>query len=139
MKAIVDLEKRGYRLRLTAMQEYSSQGDTDILFIKVKDEFKKLDLQSSIFNLVHPAVFRAIGFVWKERSPVCIEMSGYGTTFKNIHGNDKMLIENIKIILKDKNLVYISANELININRKKNITATDIEEMILKGGKQCGE
>lgn len=134
MKAVVDLEKRGYRLRLTAMQEYSSQGDTDILFMKVKDEFKKLDLQSSIFNLVHPAVFRAIGFVWKERSPVCTEMSGYGTAFKIAHGDDKMLIENIKIILKDKNLIYISARELVNKNRKKNITVAEIEEIIFKKG-----
>jgi len=129
MKAVVNLEKQGYRLRLTAMQEYSEDDNTDILFMKVKDEFKKMDLQSSMFNLIHPAVFRTIGFVWKERSPICKEMCGYGSTFKSIHESDKKLIENIKEILKDKNLIYVSANEILD---DESTTDIDIENMIFK-------
>lgn len=126
MKAVVNLEKQGYRLKLTAMQEYSEDKDTDILFIKVKDEFKKLDLQSSMFTLIHPSVFRAIGFVWKERSSICEYMSGYGRPYQGI-----FLEKNIKTILKDENLTYISANSFVN---KENITFEDIEKIILKRG-----
>lgn len=128
MKAVIDLEKQGYRLKLTAMQDFSQGNDTDLMIVDVKSEYKKLDLYSSMFTLIHPAVFRAIGFVWKERSPIAEDMGiGYGKPFQNIHG-ELCMTDYLSKILKDENVLYISSRDIVD----KKMKAIDIQKKIFE-------
>ena len=139
MSAIVDLEKQGYRIRLTAIQDFTDKRlGCDVMMIKVKDENKKLDLYSSMFALTHTAVFRLLGFAWHERSPVCRDLGdGYGTTFYNAYNGWENFHNDIKNILKDKNTVLINAQDLTGgkYSYGEDLTVEDIEKMILEYGR----
>lgn len=136
MSAVVDLEKQGYRIRLTAMQEHSDREEgTDIMLIKVKSENKLLDIFSTMFTLTHTAVFRLLGFTWYEKSPIARSMSGYGMCYSDVYYSYKGLHEDLKAIIKDKNAVMINAYDIIKKNSDDKCTVEEIEEMILKYGR----
>lgn len=132
MSAIVELERQGFRIKLTAMQDFTSwerSVGTDILMIKLKSEYKKLDLFTTMFSLMHPAMFRTIGFAWYERSPVVREKSGYGTDISN---PDYMSKEKITAclgeIVHDDNVKYIYSKQII----RNKMDSQKIQEFLLK-------
>lgn len=133
MSAIVDLEKQGYRIKLTAIQDFSNYDKgCNLLIVKVKNEYKKLDIYSTMFTLTHTAMFRLIGFVWYEKSPICREMFGYGKKYDAVFDSYEYLREDLREILHDENIVLINASDLV---RRDDLTIEQIEDMIIKDGK----
>ncbi len=78
METVVNLENSGYRVRLSAMQSYSVSDSSDILIVRVKNENQPLDIKRVMFPIMHPAMFRVIGFGWYERCPTAEYRNGYG-------------------------------------------------------------
>ena len=80
MGAVIRLEAQGFRVRLTAFQNYSTDNGSlnHLLAIKVKSEDQPLDAQRVMFPMFHPAMFRSIGFGWYERLPESTYIYGYG-------------------------------------------------------------
>lgn len=132
MSAIVELERQGFRIKLTAMQDFTSWEEsvgTDILMINLKNEYKKLDLFTTMFTLMHPAMFRTIGFAWYERSPVVREKSGYGTSIENPdYMSEKKINDCLAEIVHDDNVKYIYSKQIIN----KKMNSQEIQEFLLK-------
>lgn len=110
-KVIMKLERQGYRVRLTAMQDFSNYDSSDWFLLNLKSEFKPLHITSMMFPLIHTAMFRVIGFAWFERSPVTEYKSGYGRNFTS-HYEKEALIKALKNILKTDNLVYFSFKDI---------------------------
>jgi len=78
VETVINLEQSGYRVRLSAMQSYSNRETSDTLIVGVKSENQPLDIKRIMFPLMHPAMFRMIGFGWYERCPTATHRSGYG-------------------------------------------------------------
>lgn len=76
--AIMELERIGYKFNLYAVQTYTSEGDADILCVKIKSSNQPLDLKRMSFPLTHTAFFRVIGFDWYSRCPKAHYRSAYG-------------------------------------------------------------
>ena len=131
VSAIVPLEQQGFRIKLTAMQDFTgcdkSKG-TDIFFINLKNEYKKLDLYSTMFPLMHTAMFRVIGFAWHERSPVCRDWGmGYGTSFENVYSEEQM-VKCLQTIFKTQEVKYICSETIMD----KDMSVEEIQEFLLK-------
>lgn len=109
-KVIVKLERQGYRVRLTALQDFSGEsGDgksSDFMILNLKSEYKPLDISTTMFPLLHTAMFRVLGFAWFERSPVSIQRSGYGTSFERV-SNKQTMLQALNQILKTDAIKYI--------------------------------
>lgn len=75
---IIELEKRGYKFNLYAVQSYyrGDKNTVDILCVKVKSSDRPLDLKRMSFPLTHPAFFRVIGFDWQGKSPITRDIGG---------------------------------------------------------------
>lgn len=116
-KVIMALERQGYRIRLTAMQEFTDYNGSDMFFLNLKSEYKPLHISSMMFPLIHPAMFRVIGFCWYERSPVTSYKSGYGTSYENRFSNAS-LIKGLKNIFKTNNLIYLSFKDIEKLKAK---------------------
>ncbi len=116
-KVIMALERQGYRIRLTAMQEFTDYNGSDMFFLNLKSEYKPLHISSMMFPLIHPAMFRVIGFCWYERSPVTSYKSGYGTSYENRFSNAS-LIKGLKNIFKTNNLIYLSFRDIEKLKAK---------------------
>lgn len=101
MKYISKLESNGYRVRLTALQAYSNDSSADVMLLRLKSENQPMDLRRVMFPMMHPAMFRAIGFGWFERSPVSRERSGYGMPIGKSDGSRE---ENIRELIGDNAL-----------------------------------
>ena len=136
MSAILDLEKQGFRIRLTAMQEFSkrkgggidetSSNRTDVLLLHLKNEYKKIDLYSIMFPLIHPAMFRVHGFNWHERSPYCRDLGcGYGTDFQFAY--DQSIQDTLREVLNDNHIVVVNCKDILN----NKMSIEDIEKQIL--------
>lgn len=79
VKAIINLENSGYRCEVMAMQNYFNGNDyCDMLMLKIKDANQPLDLKRVMFPLIHPAMFRVIGFDWEDKVPTGKYMGGRG-------------------------------------------------------------
>lgn len=79
VKAIINLENSGYRCEVMAMQNYYNRnGWCDLLMLKIKDANQPLDLKRVMFPLIHPAMFRVIGFDWQDKLPTGKYMDGRG-------------------------------------------------------------
>ncbi len=131
MSAIVDLEKQGFRIKLTAMQDFTDWDKSvgsDMFFLNLKSEYKKLDLYSTMFSLMHPAMFRVIGFTWYERSPVARQHRAYGTSFGNPEYSNGKMNDCLNEIFKNKNIKYMCSEMIID----KNMDAQKIQENLLK-------
>lgn len=110
-KVVMRLERQGYRVRLTAMQDFTNGDGSNLLVLNLKDEYKPLHISSMMFPLMHTAMFRVIGFAWYERSPVTWYMSGYGRSYDS-HFSRKSFVDAIKKILKTDNLVYFRYRDI---------------------------
>ena len=110
-KVIMQLERQGYRVKLTAMQDFTNSDGSNLMVLNLKSEYKPLHITSMMFPLLHPAMFRVIGFAWYERSPVTWYMSGYGRSYDSEFSRESFL-KAIKKILKTDNLVYFRYRDL---------------------------
>lgn len=118
-KVIMLLERQGYRVRLTAMQDFSNYEGSDMFFLNLKSEYKPLNVTSMMFPLVHTAMFRVIGFAWYERSPVTSYKSGYGHDYERDFTRHS-LIKGLKNILKtNNNLVYLGFRDIEHLKAEE--------------------
>lgn len=69
VEAIINLERSGYRCELIAMQNYYDGNVADTLLVKIKEANQPIDLKRIMFPLIHPAMFRVIGFDWQDKLP----------------------------------------------------------------------
>ena len=118
MKVIINLEKQGYRVELNAMQAYNDDKGSDMLIVKLKSSNQPLDIKRVMFPLMHPAMFRTIGFTWYERCPLSVAKSGYGHTFDREYCNNKDAV--IKELF-GKNATYISGDSMVKGNNVETI------------------
>lgn len=110
---IMELEARGYRFNLYAVQSYTNDDDADMLVVKLKSSDKPIDLRRMSFPLCHPAFFRVIGFDWYSKFPQGKYRSTYGRamkyTFKSdyaeagkqLFGDDSILFSAVNLINQD--------------------------------------
>lgn len=114
VKTIIKLEQKGYRVRLQAAQSYSDSASADMLLMNIKNENQPLDLKRIMFPLIHPAMFRGIGFAWWERCPETEYKSAYGHLMSKEYGLRKTK-EYVKTVFGD-HVNYISCGELTEYN-----------------------
>lgn len=108
---IMNLEKRGYKFNLYAVQTYSDTNrGCDMLTIKVKDSSRPLDIKKMSYVLMHPAFFRVIGFDWYSKVPNGVYRDGYGHNIAQEVGRSG-LNEFVTQVL-GKNAVYFAASRL---------------------------
>lgn len=125
IEAVLNLEGSGYRCELYAMQNYYSSGSADCLLLKVKDANQPLDLKRIMFPLIHPAMFRVIGFDWEDKCPTAKYRSGrgcalnyeFGDKTKDIireaFGDNFYYIDNVQLKSKDEGYIekYLKGEE----------------------------
>lgn len=124
MRTIIVLESKGYRVRLQAMQSYSDSKSADMLMVRVKNENQPLDCKRIMFPLIHPGMFRAIGFAWWERCPGTKAKGGYGHFMAAEYGEKKTRQYMKEVFGKD--VKYINCGELTDLSEEQ------IEERILQ-------
>lgn len=108
---IMNLEKRGYKFNLYAVQTYSNTNQgCDMLTIKVKDSSRPLDIKKMSYVLMHPAFFRVIGFDWYSKVPNGVYRENYGHNIAQEVGRSG-LNEFVTQVL-GKNAVYFAASRL---------------------------
>lgn len=76
------LEKQGYRVKVDIISSFTSVKTLACMTVNVKEYGQKLNLLKLTFPLVHPAMFRRIGFKWLESTPELKDVEftmGYGT------------------------------------------------------------
>lgn len=115
MKYIVALENKGYRVRLNAVQSYSGGSDCDMMILRLKSENQPLDVRRVMFPMMHPGMFRAIGFAWYERSPVTTERFGYGNPIESTNGSNPKNLEEVF----GKNSVFIDCAKYVKDSEVK--------------------
>jgi hypothetical protein len=106
METVINLEQSGYRVRLSAMQGYTDRNSSDILIVGVKSEYQPLDIKRIMFPLMHPAMFRLVGFGWYERCPTSKYRGGYGHGFAYDFNESQM--DSIVKAAFGKTAIYIS-------------------------------
>jgi uncharacterized Fe-S cluster protein YjdI len=133
MGAAVALEKRGYRVRLSAVQAYCGSMDknskpvADMLVLRVKSENQPLEIKRCMFPMTHPAMFRSIGFGWYERFPLGTDRWGYGRTLSSeLKGEATKVFEE----LFGKQATYLSGTTVEKLE-----SSDAVAEYIMKGGK----
>lgn len=136
LETVIELEKKGYRFNLYAVQTYTGHCDgqptADMLCVKVKSSDKPLDLKRMSFPLTHPAFFRVIGFDWEGKSPICRDIGyGRGRAFGYDY-DDKQIRTAVHELLGD-NACYISCAKFI---RSKYDTKV-LKEAFLNDKKTC--
>ena len=126
VETIVKLENMGYRVNLYMTQQYCDNTSGDILVIKIKSAEQPLDLKRICFPIMHPAMFRVIGFDWYGKFPKGKYREGYGSNL--VHKTSEADAKEIMRGLFGKEAVYIHGNLLQKI---------DVEYILeeLKGGK----
>ena len=76
LKAVNDLESKGYRVNLSIVFVSRNNGYTGIQ-VKIKNASQRMNIKQMAFPLVHPSMFRRIVFGLIERLPET-ECFGYG-------------------------------------------------------------
>jgi hypothetical protein len=87
------LEKQNYRVKIDIISNHTSNKTLASLLINVKEYGQKLNLLKLTFPLVHPAMFRRIGFKWVETVPELKDPEiswGYGTPLSHLMGYDNL-------------------------------------------------
>lgn len=110
IEAIVKLENSGYRVALYSIQAYAEKYDSDILAVKVKSANQPLDLKRVCFPIMHPAMFRVIGFDWYSKFPRGKYRSAYGMPLSVAIG-EKKAQELVRKIFGNES-VYLMATEV---------------------------
>lgn len=126
VEAVVRLENSGYRVNLYALQAYAESRDCDILAIKVKSANQPLDLKRICFPIMHPAMFRVIGFDWENKFPKGKYRDGRGRPLTIAIGEEKA--QGLVREIFGKEAVYLMATE---VQKNEVGYITDM----LKGGK----
>lgn len=125
VEAIINLENSGYRCEVMAMQTYSNDTVADTLLLRVKEANQPLDLKRIMFPLIHPAMFRVIGFDWENKLPTGRWMSGRGRAIGYTYGDETAKL--IKEAFGD-NYYYIDGTMM-----KQNKNNDKYVENLLKG------
>lgn len=77
LKAVSDLESRGYRVNLSITFVSRCRGCYRSIVVKIKNASQRMNIKQMAFPLVHPSMFRRIVFGLIERLPET-ECFGYG-------------------------------------------------------------
>lgn len=118
LKIIANMEMQGYRIKLTAVQGYSTNSIVNLLRINLKSANQPLDLKRISFPTIHTGFFRVIGFDWFSKTPHGEYIgSGYGRPITATFSDKKDLKEFTNQIF-GKNAVYIAANWFVDISDK---------------------
>ena len=118
LKIIANMEMQGYRIKLTAVQGYSTNSVLNLLRINLKSANQPLDLKRISFPTIHTGFFRVIGFDWFSKTPHGIYVgSGYGKPITATFSNKKDLREFVNQVF-GKNTVYIAARWFVDVSDK---------------------
>ncbi|MCQ2059744.1 MAG: hypothetical protein MJY71_07965 [Bacteroidaceae bacterium] len=97
IEAVINLENSGYRCEILAMQAYaggcSPYNSADVLMLKIKDANQPMDLKRVMFPLIHPAMFRVVGFDWQDTCPIGKSRSAKGRPLSREVSNVDELIK----------------------------------------------
>ena len=132
LKIIANMEMRGYRIKLTAVQGYSNNSILNLLRINLKSANQPLDLKRISFPTIHTGFFRVIGFDWYSKTPRGRYLDYYGCPISKIFENKKDLREFVNQVF-GKNTVYIAARWFVNVSDKN--LESQIKEAIEDGCK----
>lgn len=86
LKAVSDLESKGYRVNLSIVFVSSNNGYTGVQ-VKIKNASQRMNIKQMAFPLVHPSMFRRIMFGLIERLPETRNFGmgyGYCTEYRQI-------------------------------------------------------
>ena len=118
LKIIANMEMQGYRIKLTAVQGYSTNSILNLLRINLKSANQPLDLKRISFPTIHTGFFRVIGFDWFSKTPHGKYIgSGYGYPITSTFSNKKDLREFVNQVF-GKNTVYIAARWFVDVSDK---------------------
>lgn len=113
MQAIMRLEAQGFRVRLTACQNYSPRDNKcqHLMTVRCKSEDQPLDAQRVMFPMFHPAMFRSIGFGWYETLPEATYLEGYGTPI--YHYMSEKQIDDMMCQLFGRTAIYLDGTAVL--------------------------
>lgn len=118
LKIIANMEMQGYRIKLTAVQGYSTNSVLNLLRINLKSANQPLDLKRISFPTIHTGFFRVIGFDWFSKTPHGEYIgSGYGRPITSTFSNKKDLKEFVNQVF-GKNTVYIATRWFVDVSDK---------------------
>jgi hypothetical protein len=106
------LEKQGYRVKIDILSSFTTTRTLACFTVNVKEYGQNLNLLKLTFPLVHPAMFRRVGFKWIETTPNLTDSDmvfGYGTPLSHIMGyNTKKEADYLRDheIIKNENTFY---------------------------------
>ena len=69
LSALISLELKGYRIELSVAYICGDRSGYDCMRIRVKEANQPFSLQRMMYPIVHPSMFRTIGFDWETRFP----------------------------------------------------------------------
>lgn len=118
LKVLASLEMQGYRVKLTAVQDYSGDSYSNILKINLKSANQPLDLKRMSFPSMHTGFFRVIGFDWYSKTPRGRYLSGYGKRIEDVFGKE---FKDVKEKIFGENAICISAQEYVDMTDSKRI------------------
>ena len=87
------LEKQGYSVKIDLINNFTTNSTLASFTVNLKEYGQKLNLLKLTFPLVHPAMFRRIGFKWLETTPELKDKNmsnGYGTPLSYIFNYDPL-------------------------------------------------
>ncbi len=131
MENIIQLESQGFRVRLTAMQDYTDEGlkNSHIMLCKCKSEDQPLDAQRVMFPMFHPAMFRMIGFGWYETLPESTYIYGYGKPLNFIISEDQM--KDMMSQVLGRTSIYINGMSAFKSSDPKKYIASKLEGLAI--------
>lgn len=114
LKAVSDLESRGYRVNLSiTFVSRCNGGKYTSMLVKIKNASQRMNIKQMAFPLVHPSMFRRIVFGLIERLPET-ECFGYGYGACTEYNETKHLFKGDYFIPR-----IVSETEIIDIEKYK--------------------
>lgn len=110
LKAVNDLESRGYRVNLSIVFVSNNRSYTGVQ-VKIKNASQRMNIKQMAFPLVHPSMFRRIMFGLIERLPET-ECFGYGYGRRTEYNQTKHLFKGEYFIPR-----IVSEKEIIDIEK----------------------
>lgn len=127
--SIIELERKGYKFNLYAVQSFSGSESTHTLCVKVKSSNQPLDLKRISFPMMHTAFFRVIGFDWQGKSPAS-DFIGCGRGRSMMSNLCEKDIEQYVRTAFGNNATYISCDRIIRKDKG------DIKEILVNEKKK---
>lgn len=132
LEGVMSLEASGYRVRLSAVQNYSSGADSDLLVVRIKDETQPFNIERMCFPLFNPAFFRVIGFGWYERCPTSKYRSAYGRSLGYILDKEDLKTASEQLFGKNAIVIYASLlNDAFKKAEQEGRTTTEVVQDLL--------